>query len=271
MRTTAFHYHGDVPIDPIRWTFFNPKIGARYDLTDRSGAYSSVGLSTREPTRNDLFQGEDNATIPHDLHAVRPERVLDVEAGWDYRMHGAKIAANFYAMEFRHEIAATGELSDIGLPLRRNVDRSYRRGFELDATWHLTRQLRLRNSASFSRNRIHTWLQFSNVNPLLTPTVIVSQSVEYTPSSRVSAAATGRYVSKSFLDNTNNDALTTPSLFDLDGSVAFSIWHSARLSVQLNNILNNKRLFASGYTDGVVAYYYPQATRNAVVMVDWKL
>src|SRR5207237_4117712 len=131
------------------------------------------GLSTREPTRNDLFQGEDNATIPHDLHAVRPERVLDIEAGWDYRTHNATIAANGYAMEFRHEIAATGELSDIGLPLRRNVDRSYRRGVELDGMWQVAPNLRLRNSTNFSRNRIHEWLQFRDVNPLLTPGVIV--------------------------------------------------------------------------------------------------
>ena len=109
------------------------------------------------------------------------------------------------------------------------------------------------------------------MNPLLTPTVIVNQSVEYTLSSRVSAATTARYVGKSFLDNTNNDAFTTPSLFDLDGSVAFGIWRSARLSVQVNNILNNKHLFASGYTDGVLAYYYPQATRHFVMTMDWKL
>jgi iron complex outermembrane receptor protein len=271
LRTTDFHYHGDVAIDPIRWTFFNPKIGARYDLTARSGAYASVGLSKREPARNDLFQGEDNATIPHALHAVRPERLLDFESGWDYRTHNATIAANVYAMEFRNEIAATGELSDIGLPLRRNVDRSYRRGVELDAMWRVAPKLRLRSSANLSRNRIHEWLQFRDVNPLLTPRVIVSQSFEYTPTSRLSAAATGRYVGKSFLDNTNNNSFTTPSLFDLDGSVAIGVWRSGRLSVQVNNILNNKHLFASGYTDGVLAYYYPQATRNAVVMMDWKL
>src|SRR5438067_193552 len=85
LRTTDFHYHGDVHMDPIRWTFFNPKLGARYDLSSNSGVYASAGLSTREPTRNDLFQGEDNASFAHDLHAVKPERLLDLEAGWDRR------------------------------------------------------------------------------------------------------------------------------------------------------------------------------------------
>src|SRR5581483_5935735 len=122
VRYTNFHYHGDVAIAPIHWTFFNPKLGARYDLAPGSSIYASAGISTREPTRNDLFQGEDNATVAHDLHAVRPERLLDLEAGWDYHDARLDLKANVYAMEFRHEIASTGELSDIGLLLRRNVD-----------------------------------------------------------------------------------------------------------------------------------------------------
>jgi hypothetical protein len=48
--------------------------------------------------------------------------------------------------------------------------------------------------------------------------------------------------------------------------------------VQVNNALNNRRVFPGGYSynfiaGGVVAgtaYYYPQATRNAVVMVDYR-
>src|SRR5207253_1629412 len=115
LRTADFHYHGDVAIAPIRWTFFNPKIGARYDLSAGRSVYASAGVSRREPTRTDLFQGEDNATVPHDLHSVRPERLLDLEGGWELRNTRGSISADVYAMEFRNEIAATGELSDIGL------------------------------------------------------------------------------------------------------------------------------------------------------------
>ncbi|MGH9422014.1 MAG: TonB-dependent receptor, partial [Thermoanaerobaculia bacterium] len=114
-RTTNFHYHGDVAIAPIRWTFFNPKLGARYDLSSTTSVYGSAGVSTREPTRNDLFQGEDNATFAHDLHAVRPERLVDVEAGLTHRTNTATFGANLYAMNFHNEIASTGELSPIGL------------------------------------------------------------------------------------------------------------------------------------------------------------
>ncbi|MEK6372758.1 MAG: TonB-dependent receptor [Acidobacteriota bacterium] len=294
VRTTDFHYHGDVPVGSIRWTFFNPKIGARYNLSPSSGVYASAGMSTREPARNDLFQGEDNASFAHDLRAVKPERLIDVEAGWDYRTRAGVLKANVYAMHFRNEIAATGELSDIGLALRRNVDRSTRRGIELEAAWQATPSLRLRGNANLSRNRISKWMQFydvyaaagnvtcsepithRDVNPLLTPTVLLNQTVEWTPQRALTLGATGRYAGKSYLNNTNDERFTTPSFFTLDANAAFDVNRHARLRVQVNNVLNNKRVWPSGYSylfitpqksvDGI-SYYYPQATRNATVMM----
>ena len=295
VRRTTFDYHGDVKIDPISWTFFNPKIGARYDLSSRSSVYASAGMSTREPTRNDMFQGEDNASFPHDLHAVKPERLYDFEAGWNYRAAHVDLSANVYAMEFRNEIASTGELSDIGLLLRRNVDRSYRRGIELDLAWQAAPSVRLKTNANFSRNRINEWTQFfdvydadftwtgsrpqlyRNVQPLLTPNVIVNQSIEYSPSSRWSLGGIGRYVGRSYLDNTNDAGFDAPSFFVVDANASYMVTPRMRVSVQVNNALNNDRVYPSGYSyrydfDGAptgTAYYYPQATRNAVLLMDF--
>ena len=302
LRYTDFAYHGQVHIDPIHWIFLNPKLGVRRELSSAASVYASAGVSTREPTRNDMFQGEDDASFAHDLHAVKPERLFDFESGVDYRAAAVTLKANVYAMQFRNEIASTGELSDIGLLLRRNVDRSYRRGIEVDAAFDVTSALRLRTVASLSRNRIGTWTQFydvydadgnfvdskpvayHNVEPVLTPSVIVSEAVELTPSSRFSAGAVARYVGRSFLDNTDNRDFITPHFFSIDGSASLALSRWSRLSVQLNNVLNNKRLFANGYsyvylsrqrggeeTLTGTSYYFPQATRNVVVMLDFKL
>jgi len=284
VRRTAFDYHGDVDIPSISWTFFNPKIGARYALSAQASVYASAGLSTREPTRNDLFLGEDNPTIVHDLNAVRPERVNDFEAGWSWRNARFDVEANVYAMEFRNEIAATGELSGIGLALRRNVDRSYRRGLELDATWRATPALRLRTSANLSRNRIREWTQFvegqalvfRNVEPLLTPSLIVNQAVDYTPNARFTIGAVGRWIGRSYLDNTNG--LEAPAYFAADTNASYALTSWARVSLQVNNALDNDHIRPSGYSylyfvDEKLtgdAYYYPQATRNAVVLLDVK-
>ena len=255
IRTTDFHYHGDVAMDPIRWTFFNPKVGARY-----GGFYASAGIARREPTRTDLFQGEDNATFPHDLHAVHPERLIDFEAGFDRHSARGFISYDIYVMNFRNEIAATGELSDLGLPLRRNVDRSYRRGIEFNGAWQLSPVLQVRGNANVSRNRIRHWLTFTNVEPLLTPSVILNPAIECTPSPRLSVGAVGRYVGKSHLDNTNDDALVAPAFFVVDATARYRM-----VTVQVNNLLNRRRVFPSGYAIDGVSYFYPLATRNAIV------
>ena len=297
LRTADFHYHGDVQIDPIRWTFFNPKLGARYDVSSTTGVYASAGLSTREPARSDLFGGEDNASVNYNLHAVRPERLLDFESGWDYRGASSTIHANVYAMEFRNEIASTGELSPIGALLRRNVDRSYRRGIEIEYSWQAATRLRLRGNANVSRNRIHTWTQFYDVydangiltgnepvtfhdgSPVLTPSLIVNQTIEFAPSSKTTFGLTVRHVGRSYLDNTNNGSFVAPAFttFEANGSVALA--RNVNIRIQINNLLNNKRVFPSGYsylfltpqrTVEGISYYYPQATRNASVMVDFR-
>ncbi len=296
VRTTDFHYHGDVPIAPIRWTFVNPRLGARYDLTSSSGVYASAGMSTREPTRNDLFQGEDNASFAHDLRAVRPERLVDLEAGWNYRGSAATFGANVYSMSFHNEIASTGELSAIGLLLRRNVDRSYRRGIEAEYSWQAMPRLKLRGNANLSRNRINSWTQFFDVydsagniagskpitfhgvNPVLTPTSIVNQTLDYAPSPSITLGLTGRHVGRSFLDNTNSASFVAPAFTTVDANASVAVSRAVTVRLQVNNLLNSRRLFPSGYSylfltpagavDGV-SYYYPQATRNAAVMVDF--
>jgi iron complex outermembrane receptor protein len=295
VRHATFDYHGDVDVAPIDWTFFNPKIGARYQLSPRSSVYASAGLTTREPTRNDMFLGEDNAPVSFDLGAVKPERVLDLEAGWSWRGPNVELAANLYAMEFHNEIAATGEQSEIGLALRRNVDRSFRRGIELDASWQVAPAVRLKTNASFSRNRIRDWTQFidvydaegnwtgsrpveyRNVEPLLSPSVIVNQAVDFTPNARFSTGAIARYVGRSYLDNTDNDLTDAPSYFVLDANASYAVTDWARVSLQVDNVLDDDGIRPSGYSTlyftgeelGGTAYYYPHATRNAVVLVDF--
>lgn len=295
LRRASFDYHGTADVEGIDWTFFNPKIGARFSVNASSSVYASAGMSTREPTRNDMFQGEDDASFAHDLHAVRPERVLDLEAGWRYATSKGSIVANVYAMEFHNEIASTGELSEIGLLLRRNVDRSHRRGIELDATWRLSDKLHWKGTASLSHNRIDEWTQFfdlydndgnytgsrgvvyEDVEPLLTPSVLIAQTLTFTPNARLTTSATGRYVGRSWLDNTNDRDFDAPAFLLVDANVSYGVTPWLRVTVQANNLLNADRVYPSGYSyryyagdvRGGTAYYYPQATRNAVVLLDF--
>ncbi len=88
LRYARFEYRGDQDLGSVDWTFFNPKVGVRFDPTPTVGLYAFIGRMSREPARSDMLLGEDNATVPHDLEAVAPEKVLDIEAGVEVRRGG---------------------------------------------------------------------------------------------------------------------------------------------------------------------------------------
>jgi iron complex outermembrane receptor protein len=305
LRWAEFSYQGDVDLGSVDWTFLDPKVGARRVLTPRLSLYASFGQAQREPTRLDLLLGEDNASIPHDLQAVRPEQVVDLEAGVNLNTRWLALQANLYWMEFDDEIALSGELSEIGLPLRRNVDESYRRGLELDLRWIVAPNWTLTTSAALSRNRILEWTQYydvydvagewiaseaiahHDVTPLLTPEVILNQGVEWRWGSW-EAAAMGRFISVSHLDNTGSDDFLTPSYVNLDmrASLTLDRWRAAgrpKITLFVNNVLDDERQYPSGYSyqyltrdpsgdqflDGT-KYYYPLAARNFVVAMDFR-
>ena len=303
LRWAEFSYRGDLNLGSIDWSFLDPRIGARWLLSSELSVYASLGRAQREPSRMDMLLGEDNATVPHDLEAVRPEAVVDFELGVNLNTPELALQANLYVMEFTDEIAMTGELSEIGLPLRRNVDDSYRRGVEIDLKWALTREWTILHSANLSRNRIREWTQFYDVyDPtgawigsepityrdvpvLLSPEAILNLGVEWARS-HYGLALMGRYVSDAHLDNTGLREFRLPSYTNLDlrASVGLGRWWEAanpRLTLFVNNLFDDRDQFPSGYSyqflveDGMgqkdldgSPFYYPLATRNAVFSLE---
>jgi iron complex outermembrane receptor protein len=303
VRHARFEYRGTQPLGSVSWTFFNPKAGVRFEASKTLGLYASIGRMSREPARSDMLNGEDDATLPYDLRAVEPERVVDFETGVELRRGRLVARADLYAMEFENEIALSGELSEIGLPVRRNAGRSHRRGVELDVAFSVSERLRLAANAALSRNRIDEWTQFydvyddegawlesvsvvhRDVPPLLTPGTILNGSVEWKPTTDVALLASGRYVGAAQLDNTGNADFRTPAFFSLDLQASLSLKRlvrhgEPRIRVHATNLLNDERIWPSGYSyvyfvrdasrdtlEGT-SYYYPQATRSVYVTLD---
>ena len=301
-----FSYEGAVDLGSVDWSFFDPKVGVRRLVSPSLSVYASVGQAHREPARLDLLAGEDDASVPHDLEAVKPERVVDFELGVNYNTPRLALQANLYWMDFHDEIALTGELSDIGLPLRRNVDSSYRRGLEVDLRWLVADNWALTNSTNLSHNRIDEWTQyfdvfdsgfnwvdsepvtFVDVPPLLTPEIVINQGVQWTPGPW-GLELIGRYVDLSYLDNTGNDAFVAPAFFNLDLRASVLLnrlrWlGKPKVTLFVTNLLDKVDQYPSGYSwqyitrdeggnnnFGGIPYYYPLATRNFVVTLDFKL
>lgn len=304
LRWAEFSYEGDIDLGSIDWTFVDPRVGFRRTLSNDLSLYASIGRAQREPTRLDMLLGEDDATVEHDLGAVQPEEVLDFEAGIDLDTSRVRLQASVYSMEFTNEIALTGELSEVGLPIRRNVDDSFRRGLEIDLRWMVSNHWTILNSANLSHNRISEWTQYydvydpqgnwidsqaithSNVQPLLTPEVVVNLGAEWS-SREMRIALIGRYVDDSHLDNTGSDEFIAPSYGNLDLLASFGLgrWWSAakpRLTLYANNLLDDLEQYPSGYsyqfivrepggseTIGGSPYYYPLAGRNLMAKLEF--
>jgi iron complex outermembrane receptor protein len=266
----------------IHWTFLNPKVGATYRLDRAVSLYAFAGQNGREPTRNDMFAGFDNvdttnADFVGPLSRVRPERVRDVEAGFTLQSPSLALGANLYLMTFHNEITPIGALSYLGLPLRKNVGSSNRRGVELDGTYRGISRVTLTANATISWNRIRSYTDdatgttYRNVEPLLTPRFLSNQGVEVGIASDLTVQVEGRYVSRSFLANTGDTRFMTPAFHTMDAAVNWRVGDLTLLT-QLRN-LTNVRAYTGGYvtsettgaTVRAVPAYYLLAARNLMV------
>ncbi len=278
VRRASFRYqpstNAGIPGASTDWTFVNPKLGVTWKASAPLVFFASYGRTSREPTRGDMFAGaddlnKDNAASLLPLSRVKPERADDFEAGATWTEGTLRLTANAFAMEFHDEIAAIGALSLTGNPLRKNVDRSYRRGVEFDGAWTPVPSVTATANLTLMTSRIMTYhddaanVTYHDVEPLQTPPVIANQSVEWRITPHLSVIGSGRYVDRAHLANDGNGQLVTPSFWIFDGTVA---WQAGRteLRLQLYNLFDTNA-YAGGYTDGTVRYFYPIASRNVLV------
>lgn len=292
-RNVTFNYVPDKintsNIDGLAWNFINPKGGVKYSQNNNLSYYASIGQTHREPTRNDLFNGYDDISPLNgntyvglgvdtiDIRNIKPESVIDYELGFDYCYKNFSTHLNGYYMDFKNEIAAIGRLSYIGLPLRKNVASSYRTGVEFDMTWKPIKGLVISQNINYCYAKIKEYttdydsLTYKNVTPLLTPNLISNTSISYTHNF-LSIGVNGRYVSKSFLDNTQNNSFVTPEYFILGGNIGVNV-KNISVKILVNNITNQK-YYNSGYvgygSNGPTSAYFVSAPRNYYVTMSYK-
>ena len=90
------------------WTFFNPKVGVGYALTNNSSIYTSFGRSGREPTRTDILQGDGSGIYDYNFFSVVDDKVVkaeyvnDFELGYRYSGDQASVSVNYFHMSFEN-------------------------------------------------------------------------------------------------------------------------------------------------------------------------
>lgn len=254
------------------FNFFNPKAGLVYALTDQNQLYISYAIAHREPTRTDYLDGD---TKP------KAEQLGNLEAGWRKSTDHLQLEVNYYLMSYKNQLVLTGELDNVGYPIRKNVGKSFRTGIEFTGT------LRFSNKVSWSANA--TWSQNKNVDfvwldendqpvegtttIILSPDWIAGSQFTWNPLPAFQASLLSKYVSKQYLDNTENDALSLDGYFINDVRLSYGFSPRGTKGIEAGLLINN--LFdvaysSNGYSYDGVPYVYPQAGRNYMIMLNLK-
>ena len=263
------------------WQFFNPRAGLSWRLNPSSRIYASAALGHREPGRSDIKELILDANKAASAGAesrgvnIRPEKMVDIEIGYEYAADDLALSANIYLMEYWDMLLETGKLSDVGYAIKENVPRSWRRGIEISANWKPLEWLQVGGNMTLSTNKIREYtayyemydnmndwnylgqhkVDFENTDILMSPSVVGMATMTFRPfasssGSLKSAYATlnGKYVGRQYYDNTSSEERSVPAYFIADISMGYEIPIRSRfenieasclnLSFYIHNIFN---------------------------------
>lgn len=279
---------GTVAVDVTdKLSFFNPKAGVVYRDENGQRAYLSFGVASKEPTRDEYV----NSTPQSRPDA---ETLYNVEAGFSKEMGATYAGVNLYGMFYKDQLVLTGQINDVGAYIRDNVDKSYRMGIELEGGYQFIPEFGWAVNATFSKNKIdqisefiddydnggQIEREFSDTDIAFSPSVILNSVFSFTKAGFTTDLTT-KYVSKQYLDNTQDDARSLDAYLVNDLSLSYKLTSLAFAkaitgTLQISNILDAE-YETNGYTYGYiwggeqrVNYYYPQAGTNFLFQIKWE-
>ncbi|MFY0482799.1 TonB-dependent receptor [Flavobacterium sp. PLA-1-15] len=277
-RNVNFSANGnDTGLVDDSFDFFNPKAGLTYTVNDNNNIYFSYARANREPNRNDYESGN-----------PKPEKMNDFELGWRYSTPKAKLNINGYFMQYKDQLVLTGELNDVGAPVRENSGDSYRLGLEIDAALYLTEKFILRPNMTLSSNKNKDFVfqrdgvlqNLGDTNIAFSPSVIFGNALTFLPIKNMQITFLNKYVGEQYMGNIDSKAskLDAYAVSDLSFSYEIqtkSIFKSIIISALVNNIFDYEYesngyfyTFDDNWTDPSQvttmegAGYYPQAGIN---------
>jgi iron complex outermembrane receptor protein len=268
--------------------FFNPKIGASYNVNQESNIYASFSIANKEPSRDDYINVE-VGTLP------KSEQLNNLEAGYRFKNASLSAGANVYGMWYKDQLVVTGKINDVGEYYRQNVDESYRMGIELDASYIISQQFSLLANASFSRNKIKNFTEFiddydnggqivnnyTSTDISFSPNKVISGELVYHPVKSLALSWQSKYVDQQYLDNTQNNNRRLKAYWVNNARLAYDMqlkgFKNINIGILANNILN-KKYESNGYTFGYFSggalttenFYFPQSGTNLMLSLNVK-
>lgn len=250
------------------FTFFNPKVGATYNL-ETGSLYLSYANAHREPVRDDIVNNPD----------VKPETLHDFELGYNTVFGNLSLTANAYYMLYKEQLVLSGIINDVGAALHENVGDSYRAGIEVGAAYNISKQFNILANATFSSNKNKNYFvetdngaeNLGNTDISFSPKFIGNISLSYLPIKDLQFSLINKYVGSQYLDNTQMLENKLKSYLLSDITVSYNLsWGKTDigLNVLVNNIFNQKYI-NNGFVYGT-PYYYAQAGTNFLAGISLK-
>nr|WP_315195214.1 TonB-dependent receptor [uncultured Flavobacterium sp.] len=250
------------------FNFFNPKAGLTFDVNEQNALYFSYARANREPNRTD-YEGGSN---------VKPEKLNDYELGWRLKSGKIQVNSNLYYMKYKDQLVLTGELDDVGSPIRKNSGDSYRLGLEVDATIKFAKQWSVSPNFTFSSNEnvdfvsdaSGSLVNLGNTNIAYSPDFIAGNILTFAPITPLRISWLSKFVSEQYLNNIDDASGKLKDYFVNDLNAAYeikmtSVFKSIGINVLVNNIFNVDYVSNGADYGGGYVYYFPQAGTNFLV------
>jgi iron complex outermembrane receptor protein len=255
------------------FNFFNPKIGLSYALATNGVLYTSYAIANREPNRTDYLDG---------IGKPKSERLGNLEIGWRKTSSKFGLEANYYLMNYTDQLVLTGEINDVGSPIRANVGKSYRTGLEFSGMINFSDKISWNANVTWSVNKNQDYAVFDennnstnrNTTIILSPSWIAGSQFTWKPFENFQSSLLSKYVGKQYLDNTQHENVSLDDYFINDIRLSYQIHPRGIDAIEFGLLVNNVfnvEYSSNGYGYGGTPYFYPQAGTNFLAMLSVKL
>ena len=258
--------------------FLNPKAGLFYK-TAQTSFYASIAVAHKEPNRDD-FEAAKN-------QQPKQEIMTDMELGFKNKQGPFEWGANVYFMNYKDQLVLTGKINDIGAYTRTNVPNSHRAGIELEENWKINAFITSAGNITFSQNKIDAFTEYvddydyggqlaithKNTDITLSPNLTAAHLLNFQLNKKWQLNFTSKFVSKQYLDNTQNDTRVLKAYFLQDINTSYTLFTKQKWNAQLQLFVNNifnKLYEPNGFTYSYLSggeittsnNYYPMAGTN---------
>jgi len=269
------------------FNFVNPKAGITYS-SNGFQAFLSYALGNKEPNRDDFEAGAINQPKHETLH--------DFELGAEKRTLRYSFGATGYYMLYKNQLIQTGEINDVGAYTRVNVPNSYRMGIELQGKANISPFINAAANLTISKNKIKSLEEYlddydnggqvvinhKNTAISFSPSVIGGITVNLLPIKNGEISLLSKYVSRQYLDNTEDVRRSLDPYFTQDIRFTYTIKNKLfkewNIIASVYNLLNTK-YEPNGYTFSYIYsakkttenYYFPMAGTNFMAGINIRL